>query len=61
MFRNYENPKALEKQRDEVKALMERTNDAEELIQLHDELEDLIARINFAWQDDEYDEMCASF
>jgi hypothetical protein len=59
MYRSYENPHKLEQQ---LKELREEYNerrklgaDAYELIDLAMEINELEERVNFAWQDDEYD------
>lgn len=52
MYRNYENPYKLEQMLAEAKEELERYTEDEELAIYIHELED---RINFAWQDDEYD------
>ena len=63
MFRQYEDPWKLEQQLKEKEKDMEtmknRGYDMEDLIDIQLEIEDLKERINFAWQDDEYDEMNA--
>ena len=58
MYRQYENPRELEKQ---LKELYQEYNDAKEnnadedtLIELSQDIHELEERINFAWQD-EYD------
>lgn len=60
MYRQYENPYKLEER---LKALQEEMHkayalgaDVDELQDLHLEIAELKDRINFAWQDDEYDE-----
>ena len=56
MYRQYENPRELEKQRDQLRCVVIDENTTEdELIALHEELMELNDRINFAWQDEEYD------
>ena len=59
IYRQYEDPYELEKQ---LKALEEELHkayqlgaDVDELQDLHLEIHELKERINFAWQDDEYD------
>ena len=59
MYRQYEDPYELEKQlkeaREEYSRRMEAGEDIEALIDLAEEINDLEQRVNFAWQDDEYD------
>lgn len=59
MYRAYENPSALEELLDERKseyhARLEAGESIEDLIDLQCEIAELEDRINFAWQDDEYD------
>ena len=56
MYRQYENPHTLEAMLDEVKEQIAQCTDEDELECLSMEKADLEERINFAWQDDEYDE-----
>lgn len=61
MYRQYEDPMKLEKMLEEVKSELETAktknpDDDDRLIDLYNEIESLKERINFAWQDDEYDE-----
>jgi hypothetical protein len=59
MYRNYENPYKLNKYLCELEAeyqtAIENGEDVEDLIDLCEDIETLKERINFAWQDDEYD------
>lgn len=59
MYRSYENPHSLEDQLKEMQAEFQRRyesgEDLEDLIDISISIEDLKQRINFAWQDDEYD------
>lgn len=55
MYRQYENPWSLEDQLKELQARMANTTDEDELIALGEQEAELRDRINFAWQDDEYD------
>lgn len=59
MYRQYENPYKLNKYLCELEAeyqtAIEDGEDAEDLIDLCEDIETLKERINFAWQDDEYD------
>ena len=61
MYRNYENPYELNKYLCELEAeyqtAIENDEDVETLIDLQIDIEVLKDRINFAWQDQEYDEM----
>ena len=55
MYRQYEDPRELEKERDKLKEQMKNTTDDDEKFSLHETLMELEDRINFAWQDEEYD------
>ncbi len=59
MYRQYENPYELENRPEELKEELHKAYasgvDAEDLIDLQIEIAELEERINFAWQDDEYD------
>ena len=59
MYRQYENPYELENQLDELKKEYEKAvkenADEDILINLAENIAELKERINFAWQDDEYD------
>lgn len=55
MYRQYENPHTLEEQLKELQAQYAAETDEDVLIDLAQEIEELKERINFAWQDDEYD------
>lgn len=59
MYRQYENPYELQKQLEELKKEMNRAveenADEETLISFAYDIAELEERINFAWQDDEYD------
>ena len=66
MFRQYEDPykihKMLEKAKAEYKAAKhEDPENVDLLIDLANEVESLRERENFAWQDEEYDEMYATY
>lgn len=66
MFRQYEDPykihKMLEKAKAEYEAAKhEDTENVDLLIDLANEVESLRERENFAWQDEEYDEMYATY
>jgi hypothetical protein len=60
MYRQYENPHKLEKQLKELKEeyciAVEENADEDRLVSLAYDIAELEERINFAWQDDEYDE-----
>ena len=58
MYRQYEDPRELEDQLKELQARYEAETDEDVLIDLAQEIEELKERINFAWQDDEYDCEC---
>jgi hypothetical protein len=53
MYRQYENPYTLEERLEEAKRRLAENPYDEDLVL---EVEELKERINFAWQDDEYDE-----
>lgn len=55
MYRQYENPYKLEEQLKELQARRAAETDEDVLIALDEEIAELKDRINFAWQDDEYD------
>lgn len=55
MYRQYENPFTLQDQLDELKARRAAETDEDALIDLDMDIAELEERINFAWQDDEYD------
>ena len=68
MYRQYEDPRKLEEELEELKAhgeelylLAEQEGELsgkwEEWADIGQEIEELKERINFAWQDEEYDEM----
>ena len=61
MYRQYENPYKVQKQFEEAERELSdaraRGDDIESLIDLYNEVESLRERVNFAWQDEEYDEM----
>ena len=56
MYRQYENPRKLEDQLEKVKQRIAECTDEYELEYLYQDKADLEERINFAWQDEEYDE-----
>ena len=59
MYRQYENPwkvkKMLEEAQADLEAARQRGCDTEDLVDLYIEINGLKERLNFAWQDDEYD------
>ena len=55
MYRQYEDPYKLEKQLAELKEQRANATD-DELMYLAEEIAELEERVNFAWQDDEYEE-----
>lgn len=61
MYRQYENPYKLNKYLCELEAefdtRFENGESLEDLIDLSEDIATLKERINFAWQDEEYDEM----
>ena len=60
MYRQYEDPYTLEDQLAEAKADYENAlmngEDEDTLMSLVETIHELKERVNFAWQDDEYDE-----
>ena len=66
MFRQYEDPYKVQKmlaqaEADFEAAKQEDPENVDLLIDLANEVESLRERLNFAWQDDEYDEMNATY
>ena len=57
MYRQYEDPHYLEDRLASAKSSLARATGEDEKLWWHEEIEDLEERINFAWQDIEYDEM----
>jgi len=59
MYRAYENPFTLEdllaEKRSEYAAALEEGADEDRLMDLQMDIAELEERVNFAWQDDEYD------
>ncbi len=53
MYRQYENPRTLEERLEEAKRRLAENPFDEDLVL---EVEELKERVNFAWQDEEYDE-----
>ena len=56
IYRQYENPHKLEKRLEELKERRAKCTDEYELEGIDQDIAELKERINFAWQDDEYDE-----
>ena len=56
MYRAYENPNKLEDQLAELKARRANATDDDEIMSLNESIAELKDRINFAYQDEEYDE-----
>ena len=62
MYRRYEEPHKLEEELEEAKARLERRQQEDpdaDCWDLYETIGNLEERINFAWQDDEYDEQTA--
>lgn len=57
IYRQYENPRELEKELAELKAQIPLVTDEEEMNSLHEAIMEMEDRVNFAWQDEEYDEL----
>lgn len=55
MYRQYEDPHKLECRLEEVKAQLAQCDNDDERVDLWLEKEELEERINFAWQDNEYE------
>lgn len=55
MYRTYEDPYALEKKLAELKEQRANATDENEIEYLALEIHELEERVNFAWQDDEYE------
>ena len=55
MYRQYEDPYRLEKKLAELKERQLNATDDGELEYLAEEIAELEERVNFAWQDDEYE------
>ena len=56
MYRQYENPHALQERLERIKEEYNKEIDIDRKIDLHETIAELEERINFAWQDIEYDE-----
>ncbi len=64
MYRQYEEPRALERQLEDARRQLEfekrkKNADWEMVADLHEKVADLEERVNFAWQDQEFDSLCA--
>ena len=55
MYRQYENPYTLEKRLEELKKRRAKCTNEDELYEIDMDIAELKDRINFAWQDDEYE------
>lgn len=55
MYRQYENPYVLEKRLEELMKRRAKTTNESELEGLDQDIAELKDRINFAWQDDEFE------
>lgn len=59
MYRQYEDPYKLEKQLKELRReydnAKENNTDEDTLVELTQDIHELEERVNFAWQDDEYE------
>lgn len=55
MYRMYEDPYYLEGRLREAKENLALAEDEEDRIYLHEEVAELEERLNFAWQDDEFE------
>lgn len=53
--RSYEDPRKLENELEELNKRIESENDESTLVDLYIERNELEERINFAWQDNEYE------
>lgn len=56
MYRQYEDARTLKERLERIKEEFERETDEDRRISLHETIEELEERINFAWQDEEHDE-----
>ena len=59
-YRQYENPRELERELAELKAKLPMVTDEDALVSLHESIMEMEDRVNFAWQDEEYDELCGN-
>lgn len=60
IYRQYKNPRELEKELAELKAQIPLVTDEEEMNSLHEAIMEMEDEVNFAWQDEEYDELCGN-
>ena len=58
IYRQYEDPYALEQQLANKRQELANCDDEAERMWLGEEIHELEERVNFAWQDDEFDEDC---
>lgn len=56
MYRQYENPHTLQERLEKIKEEYNKETDVDRKIDLYETIAELEERINFAWQDIEYDE-----
>ena len=64
MYRQYEDPHKVQDLLNDAiaryeKAMEEEPENYDRLFDLYEDVEALRERLNFAWQDDEYDELCS--
>ena len=56
MYRQYEDPHTLQERLEKIKEEYNKETDPDKKIDLYEAVAELEERINFAWQDIEYDE-----
>ena len=56
MYRQYENPHTLQERLEKIKEEYNKETNMDRKIDLYETIAELEERINFAWQDIEYDE-----
>ena len=56
MYRNYENPHALQERLEKAREEYNKETDMDRKIDLYETIADLEERVNFAYQDEEFDE-----
>lgn len=65
MIRRYEDPRKVQELLNEAERRLSdaqaRGDEIENVIDLHNEVEELRERLNFAWQDDEFDADCEQY
>jgi len=54
-YRDYEDPRMLERMVRECEDALNHAEGEDEFFYYHEELEDLRQRLNFAWQDEEFE------